>query len=142
MTAVLPFRPVARHRTARHGAQRTPADLGARVAGMFALIDIARWDALAAYFHDDVDYIRPGYAPIRGLADLLDFYRHRRIVHSGCHVLELLCTDASGQAVSATGSFTGTDRQGHPLAVRFCDVYRFRGVKIARRETFFNAPAV
>lgn len=126
----------------RRAAPKAPADPAARIAGMFARIDACEWDALAAYFHADVEYLRPGYDPIHGLDALLDFYRLRRAIGGGRHVLELLCTADAGRAVCATGTFTGISRQGEPLAVRFCDVYQFRGARIARRETFFNAPAV
>ena len=112
------------------------------IVSMFESIDACRWNDLAKYFHDDIRYIRPGYPPIEGLADLIDFYRNRRIIKSGHHELELLCVGESGQALSAIGSFAGFDRCGNALSVRFCDVYRLDGEKVKSRETFFDSPAV
>jgi ketosteroid isomerase-like protein len=112
------------------------------IAKMFSAIDECAWPRLSEYFHDDVVYIRPGYDPIRGLADLLDFYAHRRIIAKGKHTIEETCVGSNGNMISATGSFTGVDRSGKTVEVRFCDVYVFQTGKIRRRETFFNSPAV
>ncbi|MFP5392108.1 MAG: nuclear transport factor 2 family protein [Gammaproteobacteria bacterium] len=109
---------------------------------MFSLIDACEWPQLEQHFHSDIEYRRPGYPPINGIDDLLDFYKNRRIIKSGQHVVETVCEADSGRAVSAMGSFVGTDRQGKDLRVRFCDVYHLEDGKIRRRETFFDAPAV
>jgi len=112
------------------------------ITAMFEHIDACQWDVLPHFFHEDVRYIRPGYDPISGLPNLLDFYKRRRIIKSGRHVIELICAAENGDTVSAIGAFRGKDWSGKDLDVRFCDVYEFEGQKIVRRETFFNAPAV
>ncbi len=117
-------------------------DLKQKIVQMFRHVDAADWPALTQYFHADVEYRRPGYAAIRGLPDLLDFYECRRIIKTGEHRLESMFHDDGGHALSVTGSFRGADREGRPLDVRFCDVYVFEDEKIIRRETFFSAPAV
>jgi ketosteroid isomerase-like protein len=112
------------------------------IQSMFELIDSAQWPELEKHFHDDVLYFRPGYEPIIGLNDLLDFYMNRRIIMKGKHILETFCSARDGNTVSAVGSFTGVDKQGKALKVRFCDIYQIESGKIRRRETFFDRPAV
>jgi ketosteroid isomerase-like protein len=119
-----------------------PEDACQKVLAMFKSIDACQWAELAQYFHSDVCYLRPGYAPISGLADLVDFYLNRRVIKSGQHVIELICEADKGRAVSATGSFAGLSHDNRPLSTRFCDVYRFEAGKIRQRETFFSSPAV
>ena len=114
----------------------------ASIVAMFSAIDACEWPRLPEYFHDEIVYLRPGYEPIRGLADLLDFYAHRRIIRSGKHIIETTCVSGNGNTLSATGSFSGVDRSGKTVRVRFCDVYVFQSGKIRWRETFFNSPAV
>lgn len=112
------------------------------IVSMFKLIDACRWVELGNYFHPEIQYIRPGYEPIRGLAELTDFYCQKRIIESGQHTIELICEADAQHAVCATGSFAGIDRSGNAVQVRFCDVYHFEAGKIRRRETFFNSPAI
>lgn len=109
---------------------------------LFELIDAAQWSELGTFFHPQVDYLRPGFDPIRGLDALTDFYCHRRCVKTGRHVVERVCTGGDGRSVVAVGSFTGRDHDGRSLNVRFCDVYEFEEGKVRRRETFFNSPAI
>lgn len=118
------------------------ADIAENILSMFDLIDSCQWPQLENHFHSDVQYLRPGYEPINGLVELLDFYMNRRIIKTGRHVVETVCSGESGKAISAIGSFVGVDKQGKNLKVRFCDVYHLEGGKIRRRETFFDAPAV
>ena len=124
-------------------ARHVPStDVAASIVPMFESIDAGRWSRLGEYFHDEVVYVRPGYAPITGIGDLLDFYRNRRIIKSGRHVIESICSSAGGDTWVVTGSFTGVDRCGNGLRARFCDVYSVEAGKIRRRETFFDSPAV
>ncbi|WKB55704.1 nuclear transport factor 2 family protein [Eleftheria terrae] len=117
-------------------------ELKDKVLQLFRNIDACAWSRLDESFHADVEYQRPGYAPIRGLPELLRFYREVRVIGAGQHVVESVFYGPEGGACSATGSFRGVDRQGRALSVRFCDTYFFQDDKIIRRETFFNAPAV
>lgn len=112
------------------------------IADMFEVIDSSDWENLASYFHHEIQYSRPGFFVISGLADLIDFYRNRRIILAGKHSVENLCASDSQKCVIASGSFSGFDRGNRPLTVRFCDVYLFQNERIFRRETFFNSPAV
>lgn len=109
---------------------------------MFEVIDSNDWENLASHFHHEIQYSRPGFTVISGLADLIDFYRNRRIILAGKHSIEKLCASDSHKCVIACGSFSGFDRGNRPLSVRFCDVYLFQHERIFRRETFFNSPAV
>lgn len=109
---------------------------------MFKVIDNNDWENLSSYFHHEIQYSRPGFAVISGLADLIDFYCNRRIILTGKHSIENLCASDSHKCVIASGSFSGFDQGYRPLRVRFCDVYLFQHGRIFRRETFFNSPAV
>lgn len=118
------------------------SDARRAIISMFDVIDSCQWEKLGEHFHTDIQYRRPGYETIRGLADLIDFYENRRVIQHGRHVVENVCTGHGDDVLSVVGSFAGVDRRGRQLAVRFCDVYHLRGAKILSRETFFNAPAV
>jgi ketosteroid isomerase-like protein len=117
-------------------------DLRHKVQLMFEHIDASDWSRLDEHFHPDVEYRRPGYDVIKGLEDLRSFYVSKRVIKTGQHRVESVFLDPEGDSASVIGSFSGADRQGQALAVRFCDVYSFLGDKIVRRETFFNSPAV
>jgi ketosteroid isomerase-like protein len=117
-------------------------DFAEVVASIFSVIDSCQWAKLPEHFHPDVQYLRPGYKPIVGLADLLDFYENRRIIKAGKHMIEAVCSSDRGNVISASGSFAGIDRHGNDLRTRFCDVYYMQDGKVKRRETFFDSPAV
>lgn len=112
------------------------------IDAMFETIDSSDWENLASYFHHEIQYSRPGFAVISGLADFIDFYRNRRIILTGKHSIEYLCASDSQKCAIVSGSFSGFDRGNRPLIARFCDVYNFQNERIFRRETFFNSPAV
>lgn len=118
------------------------SDARCTIISMFNVIDSCQWEKLSEHFHPDIQYLRPGYDTIFGLADLIDFYENRRIIKHGRHIVENVCTGPDEEVVSVVGSFTGFDRRGKQLAVRFCDVYHLSDEKIKNRETFFNAPSV
>ncbi|MFC7518448.1 nuclear transport factor 2 family protein [Herbaspirillum sp. GCM10030257] len=109
---------------------------------MFNSIDASDWTALDAYFHPHIEYRRPGYEAIQGLEQLHVFYERTRIVKSGRHTINTLLCDPEAPSVCVTGAFSGVDKSGRDLDVRFCDVYLFQDEKIIRRETFFSVPAV
>lgn len=110
------------------------------VSEMFGAIDSGSWHRLGEFFDSEVVYIRPGYPPIRGLADLVDFYANRRVIRSGTHVIEQVVADDSGAV--AIGEVDASLRDGRPVHVRFADAYRFRDGRIVHRHTFFDVPAV
>jgi ketosteroid isomerase-like protein len=107
---------------------------------MFATIDARDWSHLDRYFTADVVYERPGYAPIRGLPALRDFYERTRIVAAGTHDLWQVIADTDRAA--CWGRFAGQSRDGAMLDERFADVYRLVDGRIAARSTHFFRPAI
>src|ERR1700685_1455133 len=83
------------------------------VREMFHTIDANEWAKLGKYFTPDILYERPGYAPLKGLAALLDFYRGVRIVAAGRHELHRVVAD--GDAIACWGRFIGRSREDHLL---------------------------
>lgn len=124
------------------GRQDMKEKLEQVVQSMFNSIDSSDWPALDTYFHPQIEYRRPGYDAIQGIAELHVFYEHTRIVKTGQHTISSLLCDPEAPSVCVTGAFHGIDKSGKDIAVRFCDVYQFQDEKIIRRETFFSVPAV
>jgi ketosteroid isomerase-like protein len=110
------------------------------ILDMFTAIDARAFHRLPEFFADDVVYERPGYPPIRGLADLTDFYEHRRRIRTGAHSIEEIVADTS--AAVAIGEIDATLRDGARSCVRFADAYRFAAGRIIYRHTYFDVPAV
>ena len=110
------------------------------IRGMFAAIDAGEFDRLREYFAADVVYERPGYAPVRGIEALENFYRHERIIARGAHDLQGII--AEPRAAACWGRFQGLSRRGEPLDERFADVYELRDGRVARRTTHFFRPAI
>ena len=110
------------------------------IVGMFAAVDSRNWSNLPMYFAGEVVYERPGYDPIRGINDLVDFYANRRIIASGRHELDSVVINADAGAV--WGRFLGKSRSGDSLDVRFADTYVFSNGVILRRVSFFFTPLV
>lgn len=112
----------------------------ALVEELFRNIDARRWDALPRFFAPEVTYERPGYEPLVGLDQVLDFYRRVRVIESGTHTVEqVVFDDARG---ACWGRFVGTHKNGSPIDERFADVYTLAGGKIATRRSYFFRPAV
>ena len=107
---------------------------------MFGAIDAGEWNRLAEFFAPDVVYERPGYPPIRGFEDLLDFYANRRLIRHGRHTIENVIAEADG--VVALGWIEATLRDGRETTVKFADSYRLDGGLIRYRHTYFDVPAV
>lgn len=107
---------------------------------MFSAIDSRRWNDLPLFFHRDVVYERPGYPPIEGLDDLLNFYARVRIIAEGRHMLDAALQDAD-RAI-CWGHFKGRSRDGDELAERFADAYELTDGLIRKRTTFFFRAAI
>ena len=107
---------------------------------LFHAIDTACWKDLPAFFHTDVVYERPGYAPIHGLNALLDFYSGTRIIARGKHSLDGGLREV-GSAI-CWGHFNGVSKDGATLAERFADAYVLEGGLIRKRTTFFFRAAI
>lgn len=114
--------------------------LAERVHGMFAAIDSGVIDRLSDFFHKDVVYERPGFPPVQGLDDLIDFYRVRRSIAHGRHALEAVVVE--GDRAVAFGLFRGTLRDGTEAEERFADVYHFDSALVRERRTYFFRPAI
>lgn len=110
------------------------------ISRLFDVIDSRSWTKLGRYFHSEVVYERPGYPAFDGLARVLKFYEHERVIAEGRHHLEATLIDADYGACS--GIFIGTHRDGSPIRESFADIYTFRDRLIIHRKSFFFRPAV
>jgi ketosteroid isomerase-like protein len=110
------------------------------IRDMFHNIDTRDFEKLRDFFTDDVVYERPGYDPIRGIEDLLHFYREVRVIALGKHGLTRVVVDDESGA--SWGRFEGEHRNGKALDVRFADVYTFENGKIKTRASYFFEPSV
>lgn len=111
-----------------------------RLHDMFAAIDGRDWERLPQYFAKDVVYCRPGYLPIRGLAELDCFYRKVRIIATGQHTVERLVL--SKHVACCWGRFDGQSRDGRTLSEQFADAYILTDGLISFRKTFFFRAAI
>ena len=111
-----------------------------RIRDLYRTIDAGDWTALADFFHPDIVYERPGYAPLVGLERVLRFYREERVVASGEHQVEGVLHELDRAA--CWGRMRGTLRDGAPTEVRFADVYSLEEDKIRTRCSYFFSPAV
>jgi hypothetical protein len=111
-----------------------------RIRELFAVIDAARWDDLAAFFVGEVVFERPGYEPIVGLDALLRFYREERIIVTGKHFVEQVVTSTAAGA--CWGRIECVLRDGSRAEERFADTYLFDGGRISHRRSHFFRPAV
>jgi ketosteroid isomerase-like protein len=121
-------------------AERMRLMLEQAIRELFSVVDARDWEAMPGFFCEDVVYERPGYEAIVGIANLLHFYEHVRIIATGTHYLEqIVIGEHSG---SCWGRFIGAKRDGTPLDERFADVYLFKDGKIRQRRSYFFRPAV
>jgi len=107
---------------------------------LFRTIDARRWTELPAFFDPEIHYERPGYAPIDGLAALLDFYANVRIVACGEHVLSGITAHETRAA--CWGVFRGVSVTGKALEERFADIYSIRAGRVVTRTTYFYRAAI
>jgi ketosteroid isomerase-like protein len=95
--------------------------------------------ALSCYMPNAV-YRRPGYDAFVGFRAISTFYLKDRAISGGRHELEAVIED--GDMVAVHGSFHGTSRSGDPTSVRFADFWRFSGLLVVERNTYFDVAAV
>ena len=107
---------------------------------LFRVIDAGEWARLPELFDTHVVYERPGYAPIEGIDELVQFYRERRIIGSGTHQIEHIVADDTCGA--SWGKIVGTTRDGAEVNERFSDVYELADGKIRSRRSYFYRPCV
>lgn len=110
------------------------------VRTVLTVIDARDWSTLATLVTPDVVYDRPGYPTLCGAPELMNFYRHVRVIARGQHRLDSLLTNE--RTGFCWGHFEGVARDGDPIAEIFADWYQFEDGKISRRRTFFYRPAI
>lgn len=116
-------------------------DVRGVVLTYYETVDSGSAEEVVELFSPDAVYRRPGYAPLDGSVQLLDFYGGRRVIADGRHTVEALLV--SGDRAAVQGSFAGTLRDGSTVSLRFADFFRVAaGGRIVERETYFDAPLV
>jgi ketosteroid isomerase-like protein len=107
----------------------------------YELVDQGDVDGLVALFAPDAVYHRPGYPPLCGKEELLQFYTSQRVIKEGKHALTTLV--AGDDEVAVHGEFRGTLHSGETVETRFADFFRIGpDGTFARRDTFFFVPKV
>jgi steroid Delta-isomerase len=118
-----------------------PEDALARVRLYYRLVDDGDVSGLVRLFTPDAIYERPGYEPLRGHAELTEFYRSTRVIASGQHTLHGIVCDGAGVAVQ--GQFEGTLKTGPSVQLRFADFFELSPDGLfSRRDTYFFQPMV
>lgn len=132
----------ARARRAKTAA--APASAGddrvRRVRRYYELVDAAELEEMFSLFDEEIVYRRPGYDPLRGMAQFKAFYEGARVIEAGKHTV-VSVIDSNGH-VAVEGEFSGRLRDGRGISLRFADFFGFRGDLIIRRDTYFDAPLV
>jgi ketosteroid isomerase-like protein len=114
--------------------------LAAMVADYYRSIDCRDLESALSCFAPDAVYRRPGYEVLVGIDAIVEFYCRERVISAGQHRIESIIENANEVAVR--GSFCGASHTGIPLAVRFADFWRFSGLVVIERNTYFDAAAV
>ncbi|MCA1298587.1 nuclear transport factor 2 family protein [Stappia indica] len=124
-----------------HAGQPASAEAATSVPfGMFQAIDGEDWPTLAAMFHPTAIYERPGYAPLLGRDEIMEFYRNVRNVRVGRHQVVDIVQDAD--TVVCQGRFSCHTKDGARLNAEFCDIYALKDGQIRRRKTYFYKETV
>ena len=103
----------------------------------YLAVDKGDVPGLLDLFSDGATYLRPGYPPLVGHADLREFYVNQRVISEGRHTCTQLLS--VGDQVAVRGEFAGLTREGGWLHLEFADFFR-GGERIAWRQTFFYTP--
>jgi ketosteroid isomerase-like protein len=112
----------------------------ARIVGLFRSVDSRDWTGMLTAYHEDARYERPGYPPLMGHVEILNFYAQVRALAAGEHRLERIIV--TGDHAACWGTFVGLARNGRSVEEMFCDVYIFEEDRIKTRRTFFFRPAI
>ncbi len=118
----------------------TPRSLSSVVADLYRHIDERDVSAAMSCFAKHAVYRRPGYAAFVGLSAIGEFYQGGRMISTGQHDIEAILEGVD--TVAVRGTFHGASHDGVPLAARFADFWRFSGLEVVERETYFDAAAV
>jgi len=111
-----------------------------RLRELFDVIDAKRWDVFGDFFGADVVYERPGTRDVRGLGDLVRFYRDERRVASSVHHIDGSVVQGDRGAVWGHAECVMAD--GTATDIGFADVFEFGGGRITLRRSHFFVPAV
>jgi ketosteroid isomerase-like protein len=119
-------------------SKKIQADL---VRELFAIIDDGTdWSRLSEVFAPGAVYFRPGYKPMRGIADIKEFYAEKRQILVGAHHIYRILSD--GPRCCCWGRFSGRTKVNGKIALYFTDWYRFSNELISYRRTFFYQPMI
>ena len=113
----------------------------AHVRRYYTLVDADDVDGVLSIFAPDGVYRRPGYDPMRGHAELREFYSGERVIASGRHTINDLLVD--GDKAFVRGSFEGVLKDGSKASLEFSDFFHV-GVNglVVERQSFFSVAAV
>jgi steroid Delta-isomerase len=107
----------------------------------YKLVDQGDVDGLLGLFADRAIYQRPGYAPIVGRSQLVEFYANQRVISTGEHAVVKILVDAGNVAVE--GTFAGRLKDGSEVGLRFADFFVVDdSLHIKARNTYFFTPMV
>ena len=116
-------------------------DLLAQTRNYYRSVDANDLAGVLDWFAEDAVYHRPGYAPMRGRAELKDFYGGARMIDSGAHTLDEVLID--GDRAAVRGRFDGTLKDGSTVSMGFADFIRYAADgRAAERRSYFEIPAV
>jgi len=111
-----------------------------RLRAVFGAIDAQDWDAMSAFFHPEVVYERPGTRTVRGVDDLMLFYRaERKVTRSAHHIEGTVVQDGRG-AIWGRADCVLAD--GTHTTIGFADVFEFDEDLIRLRRSHFFVPGV
>lgn len=107
---------------------------------MFEAVDKKEWSILEDIFHTNIIYERPGYATLRGLDDVMHFYREVRNVSQGRHQVTDVIT--ANDKVVCQGHFACRTLLNEKIKTDFCDVYTMKDGRVRFRKTFFYSAVI
>ncbi len=110
------------------------------IVTLFCAVDSSDWNLLLQCFNHNIVYERPGYEPLIGIDQLLNFYEYERIIASGKHQIEHIVIENNHGA--CWGRFIGLHKNGSQIDELFADVYSFENYKFKTRRTHFFRQAV
>ncbi len=110
------------------------------VLNYYRYIDEGDYKSLYALFDNEIEYLRDGTTPLQGMTAFKKFYSEERIIAHGTHT-DILVTTLPN-AVSTTGRFSGSLKNGESVDVQFQEYFYFGATGlITRRITTFPTGA-
>lgn len=107
---------------------------------LYSTVDAGNFASMRSFYTEDILYERPGYEPVRGIEQLINFYTSVRMIESGHHRL----TRVSGcdREWFCEGVFEGRLKNGSTVGASFVDSMVLEEDRIAERRTYFYSPLV